>query len=187
MPKQQISTEIQFLWNRRSERLKDQSASHHICCHGLIAHFQYSEEMCIWQRRFSRVDKLSSFPDFRGDLLSVSFHRGEEPFIDLEEMARPQITWKFQNICSSNDYYVNPESCWEIVPLCRSGKGKVTLCLSLARDKTNSESVFLIFLPVSFKQHHQIFPDVEKTAFADMYKSLFYKQQLLWNSKIAKT
>lgn len=151
MPKQQISTEIQFLWNRRSERLKDQSASHHICCHGLIAHFQYSEEMCIWQRRFSRVDKLSPFPDFRGDLLSVSFHWGEEPFIDLEEMTRPQITWKFQNICSSNDYYVNPESCWGIVPICRSGKGKATLCLSLARDKNEFwKSIFNV--PACFLQ-----------------------------------
>lgn len=180
------STEIQFLWNRRSERLMDQSASHYICCRGLIPHFQHAKEM-IWERWFSRVGKLSPFPDFRGDLLSVSLHQGEEPFIDLEETARPQITWKFQNICSSNDCYVNPESCWGTIPLCRSGKGKATLCLSPARDKSGYwKRIFNV--PACFLQAApRIFPDVEKTAFADMYKSLFYKQQLLWNNKIAKT
>lgn len=143
--------------------------------------------MCIWEKRFSRVDKLSPFPDFRGDLLSVSFHQGEEPFTDLEEMARPQITWKFQNICSSNDYYVNSESCWGIVPLCRSGKGKATLCLSLVKDKSGFWKGIFNFPACFLQAAPWIFPDVEKTAFADMYKSLFYKQQLLWNSKIAKT
>lgn len=64
--------------------------------------------MCIWERIFSKVVKLSTFRDFRVDLLSVAFHKGQEPFTYLQEMVRPQITWKFQNICSDDDYYVNP-------------------------------------------------------------------------------
>lgn len=103
-------------------------------------------------------------------------------------MVRPQITWKFQNICSDDDYYVNPaQSCWGIILYVGQEKER-QLVRSLARDKSGYRnwSIFLIFLPVSLKQQ-RIVPDVEKTALADMYKSLFYKQQLLLNNKIAKT
>lgn len=88
----------------------DEPARQHLCCHGLTAQCQCAEETS-WDWGFGKGDKLSPFPHFRADLLSVSFHQGEEPFIDVEEMVRPQITWKFENICSSNDCYVNAESC----------------------------------------------------------------------------
>lgn len=178
------STEMQILWNRRSASLDGSvcKAPHLLpWASSTFAIWGNALGMCIWERTFSRVGKLSP------DLLRISFHQGEEPFIGLEEMVRPQITWTFQNICSSNDCYVNPESCWGIAALCRSRKGKATSCLSLAGDKSGFWKCIFNFPACFLQAAPRIFPDVEKTAFADMYKSLFYKQQLLWNNKIAKT
>lgn len=104
-----------------------------------------------------------------------------------EETARPQITWKFQNICSSDDYYVNlvrspAEELFSIQV--RRRKDNLQSCKGQAATEIEAHLSFSCTFPSSSKW---IFPDLEKTAFADMYKSLFYKQQLLLNNKIAKT
>lgn len=105
----------------------------------------------------------------------------------LEETARAQITWKFQNICSSDDYYVNlvQSLAEELFPIqVRRRKANLQPCKGQAATETEVHLSFSCPFP---SRSNVFFPDLEKRAFADMYKSLFYKQQLLLNNKIAKT
>lgn len=145
--------------------------------------------MCIWERIFSKVVKLSTFRDFRADLFSVSLHKGlgtsYVPWGNGETSNHSEISkYLFLQwlLCKCGT-----ESCWGIILDVGQEKER-QLVRSLARDKSRyrNQSIFLISLSVSLKRQ-RIFPDAEKTALADMYKSLFYKQQLLLNNKIAKT